>query len=121
LIGRQLLRSGTGVASNYRAACRATSRAEFIAKLGIVVGEADESAFWLEFLVDTGILRKERVQSLLQEAEELLRTFSSSRRTAKTKHGENKAQPKERAPIVMNKSPNHQITKSPLMLKSRST
>jgi four helix bundle protein len=90
LIGRQLLRSGTGVASNYRAACRARSRAEFIAKLGIVVEEADESAFWLEFLVDTGILRKERVQSLLQEAEELLRIFSSSRRTAKTKHSQRK-------------------------------
>ena len=51
VLGRQLLRSGTGVAANYRAACRARSRPEFIAKIGIVVEEADETVFWLELLI----------------------------------------------------------------------
>ena len=61
LIGRQLLRSGPSVPANYRAARRARSRAEFIAKLGAVVEETDESAFWLEFLVDTEILKEEDI------------------------------------------------------------
>src|SRR5574341_255353 len=59
-IGRQLLRSGTSVAANYRAVCRARSKAEFIAKIGIVVEEADETVFWLELLIDTGIVREKK-------------------------------------------------------------
>jgi four helix bundle protein len=90
LIGRQLLRSGTSVPANYRAARRARSRAEFIAKLGVVVEETDESAFWLEFLVDTEILREKQVKDLLQEAGELLKIFSTSRRTAKIRHSQRK-------------------------------
>jgi len=90
LIGRQLLRSGTSVPANYRAARRARSRAEFIAKLGVVVEETDESAFWLEFLVDTEILKGEQVKDLLQEAGELLRIFSTSRHTAKTRYSQKK-------------------------------
>ena len=58
VIGRQLLRCGTSVGANYRAACRARSSADFIAKIGIVEEEADESGYWLELLVETGILRK---------------------------------------------------------------
>ncbi|HEX5482437.1 MAG TPA: four helix bundle protein, partial [Terriglobia bacterium] len=68
ILGRQILRSGTSVAANYRAACRARSRADFISKVGIVVEEADETAFWLELLSDAGIVRKDRLESLLAEA-----------------------------------------------------
>src|SRR5437870_7154303 len=67
VIGHQLLRSGTSVAANYRAACRSRSRADFISKLGIVEEEADETVFWLEFLGDAGLVRKERLSSLLSE------------------------------------------------------
>jgi four helix bundle protein len=74
-LGKQLLRSGTSVAANYRAACRARSRAEFIAKIGIVVEEADETVFWLELMTETGILRPEKIPELLAEANELLAIF----------------------------------------------
>src|SRR3954463_16023057 len=71
VIGRQLLRSGTAVGANYRAACRARSRREFVAKMGIVVEEADESAFWIELLVEGEIVPARKLQSLLTEANEL--------------------------------------------------
>ena len=58
VLGRQILRSGTAVAANYRSACRARSRADFISKVGITVEEADETAFWLELLIDAGIVKK---------------------------------------------------------------
>src|SRR2546425_4839322 len=70
IMGKQVLRSGTSVAANYRAVCRARSKAEFIAKIGIVVEEADETTFWLELLVDT---TEPRMRSLMSEANELLR------------------------------------------------
>ena len=70
-LGRQLLRSGTSVAANYRAACRARSLADFIAKMGIVEKEADGSAFWIEMLVETGQVREELVAELLSEAGQL--------------------------------------------------
>ena len=78
-------RSGTSVGANYRAACRSRSKAEFIAKIGIVVEEADESAFWLELIMDSGILKPELVSPLHQEAEELTAIFTASGRTAKTR------------------------------------
>jgi four helix bundle protein len=81
VMGKQLLRCGTSVAANYRAACRARSRAEFISKLGIVLEEADESAFWLELLIQTGTIKKEKLDSLLSEANELTAMFAASRRT----------------------------------------
>jgi four helix bundle protein len=81
-IGNQIMRSGTSVAANYRAACRARSRAEFAAKLGTVVEEADETAFWLEIIDEAGILPKERIELLLKEANELSAIFVSSRKTA---------------------------------------
>lgn len=83
IIGRQVLRSGTAVAANYRVACRARSHAEFVAKIGVVVGEADETVFWLELLVDTGVVSKSTMGSLLTEANELLAIFAASQRTAK--------------------------------------
>ena len=85
LIGRQVLRAATSVAANYRAVCRARSKAEFVAKMGIVVEEADETVFWLELLVDAGIVGPERMKELLQEANELLCIFAASRRTAKSR------------------------------------
>ncbi|MBV9928288.1 MAG: four helix bundle protein [Acidobacteria bacterium] len=85
VIGRQVLRSGTSVAANYRAACRARSRAEFIAKIGVVVEEADETVFWLELLVETNIVPPSRMNSLLDEAHELLAIFAASQHTAKRK------------------------------------
>ena len=82
-LGKQLLRSGTSVAANYRSVCRSRSRAEFIAKMGVVMEEADESAFWLELLRDTGVVKAERTGNLLKEANELVAIFGASLRTAK--------------------------------------
>lgn len=84
VLGKQIVRSGTSVAANYRAVCRARSRAEFIAKLGTVVEEADETVFWLELLIESGISQENRATILLREAKELLAIFSASRRTAKS-------------------------------------
>jgi len=83
ILGRQLLRSGTSVAANYRAACRARSKAEFTAKIGTVIEEADETAFWLELIVNADIINAEKVRDLTKEANELLAIFSASRRTAR--------------------------------------
>lgn len=83
IIGKQLLRSATSVAANYRAVCRARSRAEFIAKIGVVVEEADETVFWLELMGDTRIVNSGRVEGPIQEANELLAIFAASQRTAK--------------------------------------
>lgn len=84
IVGRQLLRSGTSIAANYRAVCRARSRPEFIAKIGVVVEEADETVFWLELLVETGTVAKASVDGLLSEADELLAIFAASQRTARS-------------------------------------
>lgn len=86
VIGRQLLYSSTSVGSNYRAACRARSRADFISKIGIVEEEIDESAYWLELLLETGISKTKNVEDLLIEANELTAIFSASGKTAKFKH-----------------------------------
>jgi four helix bundle protein len=83
VIASQLLRSGTSVAANYRAVCRARSRAEFLAKIGIVLEEVDESAFWLELLCDAGLVPAEKLTSLLAEANELTAIFNASRTTAR--------------------------------------
>jgi four helix bundle protein len=84
IIGRQFLRSGTSVAANYRAASRARSKAEFISKLGVVVEEADETLFWLDLLVDSGLVRLQVVEALRAECDELVRIFSSSLATARS-------------------------------------
>ena len=84
IIVQQLLRSSTSVAANYRAAGRARSKAEFISKLGVVIEEADETVFWLEFLADTEIVQATKLRELINEANQLLLIFSASRSTAKT-------------------------------------
>ena len=83
VIGKQLLRSGTSVAANYRAACRARSKAEFLSKMSIVVEEADESVFWLELLTATGIIPAKQLNSLLSEANEILAIVSKAKKTMK--------------------------------------
>jgi len=83
ILGKQLLRSGTSVGANYRAACRARSKAEFIAKLGIVLEESDETIFWLELLKEAGVGNSESLQPLIKEADELTSIFVASLRTAK--------------------------------------
>ena len=83
VIGRQVLRSGTSVAANYRAVCRARSRAGFVAKMGVVVEEANETVFWLELLIETGTVPQAKLEGLLVEANELLAIFAVSQHTAK--------------------------------------
>jgi four helix bundle protein len=83
VLGKQLLRCGTSVAANYRAARRGRSRAEWIAKIGLVVEEADESVFWLEMLSDCGIVAESRLKELQDEAHQLSALFTASQRTAR--------------------------------------
>lgn len=83
ILGKQILRSGTSVGANYRAACRARSRAEFVAKLGIVLEEADETVFWLELMRDSGVFPEAKLADLVKEANELVSIFVTSIRTAK--------------------------------------
>ena len=81
-IGNQLIRAGTSVGANYRSACKARSKKEFISKLGIVEEEADESAYWMELIIEGNILKKDLVQPLLDEANELVAIMAASRITA---------------------------------------
>jgi four helix bundle protein len=81
-IASQFMRSGTSVAANYRAACRGRSKAEFIAKLGTVEEEADESAFWLELIIEGDLLGAAQVQPALTEANELVAIMASPKKTA---------------------------------------
>jgi len=77
------LRCGTSVAANYRAVCRARSKAEFIARIGIVAEEADEAVLWLELLIDSGVIGHEKACELLIEAKELAAIFTASQQTSK--------------------------------------
>ena len=81
VIGSQVLRSGTAIGANYRAAGRGRSRAEFAAKIGIVLEEADETVYWLELLVEGGVVAEKRMAALLQEAEELVKIFAAMKGT----------------------------------------
>ena len=83
VIGSQLLRSSTSVGANYRAACRGRSTAEFISKMGIVEEEVDESAWWLELIIDAELMPAHHVQALWKEADELTAIFTAAGRTAK--------------------------------------
>ena len=83
IIGRQFLRSGTSLAANYRASCRARSASDFISKISIVSEEADETLFWFEVLIESELVTTKLVESLMKECEELLRIFSASLATAK--------------------------------------
>jgi four helix bundle protein len=86
VISKQLLRSATSVAANYRAACRAKSAADLIAKLGIVEEEADETLYWLELLVESGLMSADKLKSLMQESTEILAMTVASIKTLKEKH-----------------------------------
>ena len=92
VMGKQVLRCGTSVAANYREACRARSSAEFVSKMGIVEQELDETQLWLELLVESGVVAKEKMKDLLSETDELLRITVSSINT--TKKGRNIGKPR---------------------------
>jgi len=81
-IAHQLTRSGTSVGANYRASCKARSRAEFVAKIGVVEEEADESAYWMELIIEGSLLKPRLVAALLGEANELTAIMAASRRSA---------------------------------------
>ena len=83
IIGRQFLRSGTSLAANYRAACRARSAADFVSKISIVTEEADETLFWFELLIDSQLIDPKVLASMMAECTELLKIFSASLATAK--------------------------------------
>jgi TIGR02436 family protein len=83
VIGRQFLRSGTSLAANYRAGCRARSAADFISKISVVAEEAEETLFWLELLVQAELIGANSVEPLMNECDELLKIFSASLATAK--------------------------------------
>ena len=86
VIGKQLLRSATSVGANYRAACRAKSTADLIAKLGIVEEEADETLYWLELVIQSGLMTAEKLKSLMQEATEILAMTVASIKTLREKY-----------------------------------
>jgi four helix bundle protein len=81
-ITNQLVCCGTSVAANYRAVCRARSRSEFVAKMGVVLEEADETQLWLELVIESKLLPLKRVEALLEEASELVAIFVASRKSA---------------------------------------
>ncbi len=83
VLGRQLLRSGTSVGANYRSACRARSQADFISKITVVEEEADESAYRLELITESGLMKKDLIEDVLKEANELTAIFTASGKTAR--------------------------------------
>jgi four helix bundle protein len=91
VLGRQLLRSATSVGANYRAACRAQSRADFAAKLSIALEEADETAYWLELLGESGLMKPERLEEIAKEANELLAIMAASRKTVRLGKGDHES------------------------------
>jgi four helix bundle protein len=82
IIGKQILRSGTSLAANYRAVCRSRSGKDFIAKLAIVIEEADETVFWLELIIEAGLLKEHLIKNLLKEANEITAIMVASRHSA---------------------------------------
>ena len=100
-IGNQLIRSGTSIGANYRSACKARSKAEFIARLGIAEEEADESIYWVELLIESKLMPAKRIHTLHQEATELVAILAASRKTAsrnrKSAIGNRKSSPSRQA------------------------
>lgn len=92
-IGNQLVRSATSVGANYRSACRGRSKAEFVAKLGIVVEEADECGYWLELIIDGELMKRALVEPLLTEANELTAIMVASHKTALSSMQAEKSKP----------------------------
>ena len=82
-VGNQIIRSGTSVGANYRSACRARSQPDFISKIGIVEEECDETCYWLELIIESGLIEKEIIEPVLKEGNELTAIFTASGRTAK--------------------------------------
>ncbi len=91
VLGRQLLRSGTSIGANYRAACRGVSRAD-VAKLGDVEEEADESLYWMELLLDAGIVPEQKLRNLMKEIDEIVAMTVSSIRTMRQPYPKSKIQ-----------------------------
>jgi four helix bundle protein len=87
VIRNQMLRCGTSVGANYRAACRAKSRADFVSKMGTVEEEADETIYWMELLIDADIQKRPRIVDLLDEANQILSIVVSSIKTARSQRG----------------------------------
>ena len=85
VLGRQLIRCGTGVGANYRAACRARSQREFVAKMGIVEEESDESSYWMELILEAGLMPEGRLKPLMKEADEILAIVVASIITARAR------------------------------------
>ncbi len=85
-IKTQLIRCATSVAANYRSACIAHSKAAFVSKLSITIEEIDESCFWIEFMIDEDLMKKQKVMPLLNEAREITAILVSSRKTARNAH-----------------------------------
>ena len=85
VIGHQLLRSATSVGANYRSACRARSRADFLSKIGICIEEADESLFWMELLVETNLVSEINLSDLMKETDELIAILTASAITVRNK------------------------------------
>jgi four helix bundle protein len=98
VMGRQVLRSGTSVAANYRSACRAKSLADFVSKSTTAEEEADETLFWLELLTESNLVPLIQLNSLIQEAGELTAIFTASGRTAKEKLSAQQARPIRSSP-----------------------
>jgi four helix bundle protein len=98
VLGHQLLRSGTSAGSNYRASCRAKSRADFISKLAIVEEEADESIYWMELLVESDQIKKSLVDNLMKEAHEILSIVVASIKAIKQKRDPKSAIPNPKLP-----------------------
>lgn len=84
VIARQLIRSATSIGANYREACHGRSKSDFIAKIKICEGEADETLYWLELLVNSGIMKQSKMQQLIDEANELVAIFTASTKTARS-------------------------------------
>ena len=92
VIGKQLLRAGTSVGANYRAACRARSTADLISKLSIVLEEADESLYWMELLVESGLIFAKKLNSLMSETNEIVAMTSASVKTLRDRAKSEKSQ-----------------------------
>jgi len=119
-IASQLTRSAMSTAAHYRAVCRAKSRADFISKLGGAIEEVDESALWLELLVETRILGRTEVAPLWREADELTRIFVRSRETARTQSPNPQSSPNPRSGPSPQSGPNQQSRiKNPQRIKNQ--
>ena len=81
-----MIRCGSSVGANYRAACRAKSKPDFVSKMGTVEEEADETIYWMELLIDTGIVKRKRIADLMSEADQILAIVVASIKTAKRQH-----------------------------------